>query len=366
MSVFRVEKSKNYTVMSNHHLRNTELSLRAKGLLSQILSLPEGWDYTIAGLANINKEGKDAVRAAVQELEKAGYIERRQTMDSGGKFGGNEYVVYESPRSVSPLSENPSTVNPSTEKPSTGKPLTENPTQLNKDISSKEIYTPYSPPEGDAAPDESDDPPKEPEGAPPEKNRKRKRDYQARADTLPERFEDFWTFYRKHVPPGSNAGSRQKAIRAWDKLEPDSKLVDEMMECLQAQVRTQRWRSGVGVPHASTWLNGHGWEDDWGRDEVKDHPDILPERFEKFFAFFQQNMPSGKNAGNRQLAIRAWDDLAPDSSLANKMAAALSQQVASKSWQSGDRVPSASFWLSNRGWEDFWGAAPIVERPDYF
>ena len=68
MAVFRIEKSKDYTVMSNHHLRNTELSLRAKGLLSQILSLPEGWDYTIAGLAAINKEGKDAVRAAVQEL----------------------------------------------------------------------------------------------------------------------------------------------------------------------------------------------------------------------------------------------------------------------------------------------------------
>lgn len=143
MSVFRVEKSKNYTVMSNHHLRNTELSLRAKGLLSQILSLPEGWDYTIAGLAKINKEGKDAVRAAVQELEKAGYIERRQTMDSGGKFGGNEYVVYESPRSVPPLSENPTTENPSTEKPLTG-----NPTQLSKEELSKDNNPPISPRRG--------------------------------------------------------------------------------------------------------------------------------------------------------------------------------------------------------------------------
>lgn len=142
MAVFRVEKSKDYTVMSNHHLRNSELSLRAKGLLSQILSLPDGWDYTIAGLAKINKEGKDAVRAAVQELEKAGYIERRQKMDAGGKFSSNEYVVYESPRSASPLSGFPSTVLPTTEKPSTGKPstekpLTENPTELSKDINKK-------------------------------------------------------------------------------------------------------------------------------------------------------------------------------------------------------------------------------------
>ena len=139
MAVFRVEKSKDYTVMSNHHLRNSNLSLRAKGLLSQILSLPDGWDYTIAGLAKINKEGKDAVRAAVQELEQAGYIERRQKMDAGGKFSSNEYVVYESPRSASPLSGFPTTVLPTTEKPSTEKPLTENPTELNKDISSKEI-----------------------------------------------------------------------------------------------------------------------------------------------------------------------------------------------------------------------------------
>lgn len=144
MAVFRIEKSKDYTVMSNHHLRNTDLSLRAKGLLSQILSLPEGWDYTIAGLAAINKEGKDAVRAAVQELEKAGYIVRRQKMDSGGKFSSNEYVVYEEPHFASPLSENPTTVSPTTEKPSTEKPsteepLTENPTELNKDLSSKDI-----------------------------------------------------------------------------------------------------------------------------------------------------------------------------------------------------------------------------------
>ena len=128
MSVFRIEKSSDYTVISNHHLRNRELSLRAKGLLSQILSLPNDWDYTIAGLAAINKEGKDAVRVAVQELEAAGYIVRRQKMDSGGKFGANEYIVYETPRSASPLSDFPTT-----EKPSTEKPLTENPTELNKD-----------------------------------------------------------------------------------------------------------------------------------------------------------------------------------------------------------------------------------------
>ena len=75
MAVFRVEKNKSYTVMSNHHLRNRTLSLKAKGLLlSQMLSLPEDWDYTLAGLASINKESKDAIRTAVRELEEAGYV----------------------------------------------------------------------------------------------------------------------------------------------------------------------------------------------------------------------------------------------------------------------------------------------------
>ena len=134
MAVFRVERTKDYTVMSNYHLRDTNLSLKAKGLLSQMLSLPEGWDYTLAGLAAINRESKDAIRSAVNELEQAGYINRRQTVDPAGKFSGNEYVIHEEPVSAEPLSENPTTDNPSTEKPSS-----ENPTQLNIDISSKDI-----------------------------------------------------------------------------------------------------------------------------------------------------------------------------------------------------------------------------------
>ena len=72
MAVFRVEKNRDYTVMSNHHLRNTDLSLKSKGLLSQMLSLPEEWDYTLKGLSKINREGIDAIREAVRELESRG------------------------------------------------------------------------------------------------------------------------------------------------------------------------------------------------------------------------------------------------------------------------------------------------------
>lgn len=97
-TIFRVEKQKNYTVMSNHHLKNPTLSLKAKGLLSQMLSLPDAWDYSLKGLAKINKESVDAIRTAVWELEKAGYIVRSQGHGDHGKFSGIEYIIYETPQ----------------------------------------------------------------------------------------------------------------------------------------------------------------------------------------------------------------------------------------------------------------------------
>ena len=133
MAVFRVEKTKDFTVMSNYHLRDKNLSLKAKGLLSQMLSLPEEWDYTLAGLACINKESKDAIRSAVNELEQAGYITRRQTTTEGGRFGCNEYLIRERPVLPSPLPENPTTDSTPTEIP-----VSENPTQLNINSSKTE------------------------------------------------------------------------------------------------------------------------------------------------------------------------------------------------------------------------------------
>ena len=133
MAVFRVERTQNYTVMSNYHLRDKGLSLKAKGLLSLMLSLPEDWDYTLSGLARISLEGKDAIRAAVVELEKAGYVQRRQTTNKKGKFASNEYVIREYPVSHEPPPEGPSSANPLSENPTTEKPSTENTTQINKD-----------------------------------------------------------------------------------------------------------------------------------------------------------------------------------------------------------------------------------------
>ena len=97
MAVFRIEKTRDYTVMSNHHLRNARLSLKSKGLLSMMLSLPENWNYTTRGLAKICKEGTDSIGSALKELERAGYIVRNRLRDSKGKIVDVEYVIYETP-----------------------------------------------------------------------------------------------------------------------------------------------------------------------------------------------------------------------------------------------------------------------------
>ena len=122
MAVFRIERTRDYTVMSNHHLRNEKLSLKAKGLLSMMLSLPENWNYTTRGLAAICKEGVDAIGGALRELETAGYIVRHQLRDRHGRISDTEYVIYEQPQPKKPDTDAPDTENPYMEKPDTEKP----------------------------------------------------------------------------------------------------------------------------------------------------------------------------------------------------------------------------------------------------
>lgn len=136
MAVFRIERTRDYTVMSNHHLRDKALSLKSKGLLSMMLSLPEDWNYTTRGLAKICKEGVDAIGGALRELESAGYIVRHQMRDRQGRISDTEYVIYEQPQPKAPDTPQPDTALPDTENPyldnpDTEAPDTDNPAQLN-------------------------------------------------------------------------------------------------------------------------------------------------------------------------------------------------------------------------------------------
>lgn len=145
--IFRVEKNNGYTVMSNHHLKNSNLTLKAKGLLSLMLSLPEEWDYSLRGLSSICREGVDSIRTALHELEAEGYIIRRQTRTSSGQWD-SEYIIYETPvKENSTDQENPERTDTALENPTRcgtaldfpirqnryGKTVPENPTELNTD-----------------------------------------------------------------------------------------------------------------------------------------------------------------------------------------------------------------------------------------
>ena len=140
MPVFRVEKTRDFTVMSNHHLRNRNMSLRAKGLMSLMLSLPEEWDYTLKGLASISMEGVDAIRTVIRELEELGYLERHRKRNEKGQLKDIEYIIHERPvvnehESDKPIFDAPASDAPIWENPTLDTPISEQTTQLNTNIS---------------------------------------------------------------------------------------------------------------------------------------------------------------------------------------------------------------------------------------
>lgn len=139
MAVFRVEKNRNYTVMSNYHLRDTHLSLKAVGLLSKMLSLTDEWNYTTRGLASICKEGVDAIGATLRELEACNYLVRTQLRDSKGRISDTEYVIYEQPHTPLPNTPSPDTEKPYLDKPDTDEPYPKKPAQLNIDIRNPDV-----------------------------------------------------------------------------------------------------------------------------------------------------------------------------------------------------------------------------------
>ena len=138
MAVFRIEKTRDYTVMSNYHLRDRSLSLKAKGLLSLMLSLPEDWDYTMKGLARICKDGIDSISGGIRELEAHGYLIRSRVRSANGQLGSIEYTILEQPKTPSPTQEKPIRENPVQVNQTLLTPVQEEPAQLNKDKSSND------------------------------------------------------------------------------------------------------------------------------------------------------------------------------------------------------------------------------------
>ena len=126
MSVFRVHKTENYSVIANYHFKEKEMSLKSKGLLSLMLSLPDTWQYSISGLTKLSKDGKDSVMSALTELEEFGYLTRTRMINDKGQFAGVEYNIFEQPQPKEPVS-----ANQNSEKSNEDNSNAEEPRQLN-------------------------------------------------------------------------------------------------------------------------------------------------------------------------------------------------------------------------------------------
>lgn len=199
--------------MANYHFKDKSLSWKAKGILSTMLSLPDDWDYSLAGLATISNDGMSATRAAIKELEKYGYLERKP-IRKDGKIADWEYLIYEKPQMEKLLVENQQVENQQVEKQDV-----ENHTQLN----TKESNTNQS-------------------------NTKELNTYL---------FEEFWKAYPKKK-------AKEAARKAWVKLKPDETLGKEIIQSVMENSKTKDWlkENGKYIPYPATYLNGKRWEDE--------------------------------------------------------------------------------------------------------
>lgn len=207
MSVFRIKKTDNFSVIPNDGLRDKRLSAKAKGLWSMMLTYPNDWEFSMDFLIESGTDGRDSIRAGLKELESLGYMTKKPIRENG-KFMGYDYVVYESPQ---------------TEKPTTEKPKTENPPQRNTDNNSitnitkncNNEYTPLYPPTD---------------------------------------FDAFWSAY----PKKKDKANAQKAFKKVDAP------IEVLLNAIEKQKKSADWlkENGRFIPYPSTWLNGRRWEDD--------------------------------------------------------------------------------------------------------
>lgn len=243
---YRLGRRKGFTVVYRSVAQDSRLSLKARGLFLLMQSLPDDWKFTIHGLASMSGAGVKQVRNALENLESVGYLVREQTHSDNGTFAGNTWILQE--EAPAPLCQNGTTVDPENaplcQKALAEKALAENGTLQNTILTN----TPHTPQGG--AECVSEKPGERRAVTSPGRNAPKWK---------PDRFENFWNYYRLHAK--GHHGRRSAAVRAWDKLKADDATINEMGRCLVNQVDSDMWRRGVGIPYASTWLNQRYWED---------------------------------------------------------------------------------------------------------
>lgn len=221
MAILRNASRGKYTVLNNGIFRDENLSAKSLGILAKMLSLPDNWEFSETGLCSIfKKDGRDSIRSGLKELEENGYLVRSRVRDESGKLTSAEWIVSDQPMLENPMLENP---------------MLENRTQYNtKEFITQEFIT-------------KDIPPISPKG---EKD-------------CSDLFNQFWTAYPKHI-------AKQSAVKAFEKLKPDEKLLEAMLKAIARQKESKQWEKdgGVFIPYPATWLNQRRWEDELPQGET--------------------------------------------------------------------------------------------------
>jgi hypothetical protein len=223
MAVVRVNKTSDFTVMSNAHFKEREMSLKAKGLLSLMLSLPDEWDYSVRGLVTLSKDGIGSVMSSLSELEDFGYLERIRAHDEKGRFAGYDYNIFEHP-----IPKKTDTKEPYSENPNTEKPYTENPPQLNTNsLTTKEVKT-------------------------------------NELNNILSEFEILWKIYPRKI-------GKPKALKAYQKARKNGVSFENVQRGINnylADIKAKK--TGVKyIKHGSTWFNGECWDDEYSAPPEK-------------------------------------------------------------------------------------------------
>ena len=249
MATMRIVKDNNFSIVSNDIIRDGRLSLKARGLLIFMLSLPDCWEFSIAGLSKVSGEGKDSIRAGIKELESVGYLARKRKHLANGRLGEMEYTLYESPKPASDL--------PTLETPTLEKPTLVFPTEINKDIKQelKEVRTER---ESNSCTESYTD------------RRRKNLSLLDGSRPLPleqaeiqnEYFKRFWLMYPRKA-------KQLQTQLAWNALPVDVELYERILIAVEKYSKTKQWADKTYVPYPENFLDGRRWEDDIPDDTPK-------------------------------------------------------------------------------------------------
>ena len=253
MAIMRIVKNNNFSIVSNAIIRDTNLSLKARGLLILMLSLPDCWQFSIKGLATLSGEGNDSIRGGIKELEEVGYLSRKRKHLPNGRLGEMEYTLYEQ---AQPKDEKPALDLPTLEKPTQEKPIQEKPTQEKPTLLSTNIInTDYI---------------KNRERENKEPKEEQKLLSRLNNQPLPlemaqlqnEYFKRFWLMYPRKA-------KQFQAQFAWNALPVDVELYERILQAVEKYSKTKQWADKTYVPYPENFLDGKRWEDDIPEDTPK-------------------------------------------------------------------------------------------------